>query len=807
MSLENSKENVETTTEVVEKRIKPTIIRRRSKKVEVKQEAPEEAAPEEDVSPLEAEAQALPVTPGVATVEMPLQPVPTQEGGIQIAAPQQLQTSPPQTPQTESSAVELAAPSEAEKKIGVVGYIDLKTSTAPVERAREDWREKFKRAPRKRRSRAELELEAIQRAGGLKHYADALAPEEQPPVVQNGTPYAMPDRVFQPTYSGKKRKMTRRDFKKTAVTEAKAIKKVIRVEEGISVSALSQSVGIKAGEIIKKLMSLGIMATVNQIIDVDTATLIADEYGFKIEHTAFKEEDVLVEPEAHASALNLQSRPPVVTVMGHVDHGKTSILDVIRKSSVASGEAGGITQHIGAYEVKHDRGTITFLDTPGHEAFTMMRARGAQVTDIVVLVVAADDGIMPQTVEAIAHSKAAGVPIIVAINKIDKADAQPDRVKQALTEHGLVPEEWGGDLLCVHTSAKTEEGIARLLETILLQSEMLELKSDPTIRAKGIVVEAALDKGRGPVATVLIEEGTLHVGDFVVCGGHEGKVRAMFDGDGKKIEEAGPAKPAAILGLSGVPSAGDEMVMTRDERSARLVAEQRRQRDRERDLYRPTHVSLEDLTKRLEEGESKELGVVLKADVQGSLEAVGDALAKLSTDQVKLTLLHGAVGGITESDIMLASASDAVVLGFNVVADAKARQAAERENIDMRSYRVIYEMIDEVRNAMEGLLAPEEKEVVLGQAEVRDVFKISKVGTIAGCHIIMGKVLRNARARLIRDQVVVFEGKFASLKRFKDDVREVAEGYECGIGLDGFNDIKAGDVIEAFQIEQKKAKL
>jgi translation initiation factor IF-2 len=796
MPEENNKEAVETTTKVVEKRLKPTLIRRRKKEVkEPKEPAPAEAA--------EAMAEAAEAGAAVPAAEG----APPPEGVAEAGAEGAQAASAPAAGEEEAvvgpDGKLLAKPSEAEKQIGVVGYIELKP-TEPTERAREDWREKFKRTPKRRRSKAEMEMEAIQRAGGLKQYAERVETDE---TVPPGTPQAMADRVFQPTYTGKKRRPVRRDFKKTALTEAKAIKKVIRIEEGISVSALSQAVGIKAGEIIKKLMDLGIMATVNQQVDVDTATLIAEEHGFKVEHTAFKEEEILVEPEAHASAENFEPRAPVVTVMGHVDHGKTSILDVIRKSAVAEGEAGGITQHMGAYEVKHSKGVITFLDTPGHEAFTMMRARGAQVTDLVILVVAADDGIMPQTVEAISHSKAAGVPIIVAINKIDKADAQPDRVRQSLTEYGLVPEEWGGDILCVNTSAKTKEGIDQLLETVLLQSEMLELKADPTIRAKGVVVEASLHKGRGPIATVLIQEGTLNVGDYIVCGAYDGKVRAMFDAAGKKMKVAGPSKPAVILGLSGVPGAGDEMVMVTDDRAARLVAEQRRQKERERDLVRPVHVSLEDLAKQMEQGETKELPVVLKADVQGSLEAVGDALTKLSTQQVKLNIIHSAVGGISENDVMLATASDAVVLGFNVVADVKAKQAAEHENIDVRTYRVIYEMIDQVRKAMEGLLAPEEKEVALGQAEVREVFKISKVGTIAGCHVILGKVLRNANARLIRDQVVVFEGKFSSLKRFKDDVREVAEGYECGIGLDGFNDIKSGDIIEAFQIEKKAVKL
>ncbi|MBN1282142.1 MAG: translation initiation factor IF-2, partial [Proteobacteria bacterium] len=800
MSVENEKGQIEIQTQVVEKRVKPTVIRRRAKKVEV--EIPPEAegageapAPSAAESAGEA-AAAAEAAKGEARAALPPQAAEAREpqrrtGTDSIHGPEARGTPGPA----------LSAPSEAERKIGVVGYINLEAAASaaptPVGAVKDTWRDRLKRGPRRRKSRAEIEMETIERSGGLKQFVGASL---------EGAEAAAPgfaDRVFQPVPSSKKKRAVRREFKKTQVTEARAIKKVIRVEDGISVSALSQALGIKAGEIIKRLMALGVMATVNQAVDPETASLIAEEQGYKVEHTAFKEEQILVEPEAHASASNLVHRPPVVTVMGHVDHGKTSILDVIRKSNVVDGEAGGITQHIGAYEVRHPKGTITFLDTPGHEAFTEMRARGAQATDIVVLVVAADDGIMPQTIEAISHAKAAEVPLIVAINKIDKPDAQPDRVKQGLTEHGLVPEDWGGDVICVPTSAKTKQGLDQLLEMILLQAEVLELKADPTLRAKGIVVEAALDKGRGPVATVLIQEGMLRDGDSLVCGLYEGKVRAMFDAEGKKVAEAGLSKPVAILGLTGVPKAGDEMVAVADDRSAKLVAEQRRQKDRERELTGPIHVSLEDLSKQMAEGEAKQLPVILKADVQGSAEAVSEAIEKLSTDKVRLNILHQGVGGITESDVMLASASNAVVLGFNVVQDSKARQAAEREKIDVRCYRIIYEMIDEVRKAMEGLLAPEEKEVALGQAEVREVFRITKVGSIAGCQVVSGKIQRNGLARLVRDQSIVFEGRLSSLKRFKDDVKEVTEGYECGIGLENFNDIKAGDIIEAYIIEKK----
>jgi len=812
MVQDTENEVVTTKTKVVEKRVKPTVIRRRAKKVE----APPK--PEPSTETLAEQAQ---VVPEQEVSEPAVQPQVEEAPGQEAKAPaEKEEVSKPAQPVDSRPAVEappfvpggvkLAKPTDAERKIGVVGHIDLGTTGpagAAAAKAKDDWRERMKRGTRRKKSQAELELEAIQRAGGLLHYAEAV--KDDTSVVQEGgaADAAVGERVFQPVPSTRRRKSARREYKQTQVTERKAAKKVIRIEEGISVSGLSQAMGVRANEIIQKLMALGVMATINQQVDVDTSKLIAEEYGFTVEHTAFKEEEVLVEPDAKVSVENLSPRAPVVTVMGHVDHGKTSILDVIRKANVADGEAGGITQHIGAYEVRHSKGVITFLDTPGHEAFTTMRARGAQATDLVVLVVAADDGIMPQTVEAADHAKAAGVPIVVAINKIDKQNAEPQRVKQSLTEIGLVPEEWGGDTICVPTSAKTKEGIDQLLEMILLQAEVLELKADPTIRAKGIIVESSLDRGRGPVATVLVQEGTLEVGSYIVAGTYEGKVRAMYDATGAQIDKAGPSKPVAVIGLSGVPSAGDDLVGVADDRGARLVAEQRRERDREKSLSRPVHASLEDLSAQLALGDRKELFCILKADVQGSVEAVSDSITKLSTDAVKLTVLHTGVGGITENDVMLASASDAVVLGFNVTPDGKARAAAERENVDVRTYRIIYEMIDEVKKAMEGLLAPEEKEVWIGRADVREVFKITKVGTIAGCQVTSGKIQRNARARLVRDGAIVVDGKLSSLKRFKDDVREVGEGMECGIGIENFNDVKQGDVIEAYIIEKKAATL
>ncbi|MBT3181970.1 MAG: translation initiation factor IF-2 [Deltaproteobacteria bacterium] len=793
-------------TEVVEKRVTGTVIRRRARKsaplppppvtAEVPANEAQQAVSAEvgEVAPVGAAQDVAPPQSEISEEKVVEKKVVKAEDGVADKPDDEVKDG-------ESSVKLDGTVSDEERKIGVVGRIDLEPTQVITEKVKEDWRERIKQGRKKKKSKAELELEAIQKAGGLKRYADNVSYDQPASAVTTG------DRVFQPKPSSRKRRSSRRDFKKTPLTERKAIKKVIRIEDGISVSDISQALGIKANDIIAKLMSLDIMATINQILDVETAQLIAEEAGFTVERTAFQEEEILAEPEAHASAANLASRAPVVTVMGHVDHGKTSILDIIRKSSVADGEAGGITQHIGAYEVQIPKGTITFLDTPGHEAFTMMRARGAQVTDLVILVVAADDGIMPQTIEAIDHAKAAGVPIIVAINKIDKDDAQPDRVRQSLTEHGLVPEEWGGDIICVPTSAKNNEGIDKLLEMALLQAEMLDLKADPTIRAKGIVVEARLDKGRGPVATVLIQEGTLEVGSYIVCGTHGGKIRAMFDFEGNPVKEASLSKPVEVLGLSGTPTAGDEMVGVPDDNAVRMVADQRKQKARERSLGGKVHATLEDLSARMLEGESEELGVIVKADVNGSMEAVSDALVKLSTDKVKLRVLHSAVGGIIESDIMLASASNAIVLGFNVQPDSKAKAASQEEKVEIRTYRIIYEMIDEVRKAMEGLLAPDEKEVELGTAEVRDVFKITKTGTIAGCYVTDGKIQRNAMARLLRDQVVVFEGTLSSLKRFKDDAKEVAEGYECGIGIENFNDIKVGDLIQAYIIEKTAAKL
>lgn len=602
----------------------------------------------------------------------------------------------------------------------------------------------------------------------------------------------------------KRRALPGKEQKRTEITTPKASKRVVRITEGVTVGDLGRSMGVKAGDLIKKLMQLGQMATVNQVLDVDTASLLASEFGYTVENVAFDVEQAIEEEEEVAG--ETVPRPPVVTVMGHVDHGKTSLLDAIRHTSVTAGEHGGITQHIGAYTVEANGRSITFVDTPGHEAFTAMRSRGAKVTDIVVLVVAANEGVMPQTVEAVNHARAAGVPIIVAINKIDLPDANVDRVKQKLTEVGLIPEDYGGDTITVPVSARTGEGIDRLLEMILLQADLMELKANPERSARGTVIESQLDRGRGPVATILIQEGTLGQGDPFVCGTSYGRVRAMANHLGQRVTEAGPSTPVEIFGLSDVPEPGTPFVGVAEESKARQVAEYRRSKRREGELQKTSRVSLEDLSERMRAGEIKELKVILKGDVQGSVEALQNALERLSTPEVKLQVLHGSAGAISETDVTLASASKAIIVGFNVRPEPKAAQLAENEGVEIRLYTVIYEAIDDIREAMEGLLAPTYREKALGRAEVRKTFTVPG-GTVAGSMVLDGKVVRGGNARLVRDGRVVFEGKIGSLKRFKDDAREVQAGYECGIGLENFNDIKPGDVIESYELEAVLRKL
>jgi len=575
-------------------------------------------------------------------------------------------------------------------------------------------------------------------------------------------------------------------------------RELVKLPESVTVGELAAAMRRKTTEVIKALVDLGVMATVNEVLDPTAAKLVADKFHFDVQVRSL-EGDVLEEEETDPA--QLRPRPPVVTVMGHVDHGKTSLLDAIRTTKVAEREFGGITQHIGAYQVDTSHGKVTFLDTPGHEAFTAMRARGAQATDMVILVVAADDGVMPQTVEAINHAKAAAVPILVAVNKIDKPGSDPDRVKRELSSHGLVPEDWGGQTIFIHTSAKRGDGLPQLLEMTALQAEILELRANPGRAGRGVIVEGRLDRGRGPVATALIQSGTLKEGDAVVVGSHSGRVRALFNDRGKKVPSAGPSDPVEVLGLSGVPQAGDTLLVVADERKARQIATVRSERDRLKGKS-ATRITLEDLHKQIEAGEIKELRLVIKADVQGSVEALTESLERLSTDEVKLKVIHSSVGTVTESDVMLASASNAIVLGFNVKADPKASTQAQANGVDMRSYNVIYDAINDVRAALSGMLAPEIRELVLGRAQVRQLFPITKVGTIYGSSVTEGKMVRGARARIKRGETLLGEGVISSLKRFKDDVREVLQGLECGVGIEGIKGVQPNDVIEAFSTEE-----
>ena len=801
---------------IVERRVRVNVIRRRTSRSEVisqgipaKAESPE--APVEIETPLETVSIVSPPAEVEVVPEPAREEPPAEEATpVEAKAVEAVPVPPSVVPEERvAPAVEKAVPvpEEAPRGARVLGRIDLKRTT---------------RVPTPP-PLVPLRPVAVQPGRPLidKEKAARVVPvpgkEVAVPVEEAGKPSKavrhkkrivkkqdMLESRERELRSGrfpkKKRALPGKEQKKTEITVPKASKRVIKMSEVISVGDLARIMGVKAGEVIKKLMGLGMMATINQILDVDTATLVASEFDHQVENVAFDVESALeVEHQVEESETSLQPRPPVVTIMGHVDHGKTSLLDAIRSTNVTAQEAGGITQHIGAYHVQVDGRGVTFLDTPGHEAFTAMRARGAKVTDIVVLVVAADDGVMPQTVEAINHARAAEVPIIVAINKIDKPDANMERVKRGLSEHGLMSEEWGGDATFVPVSAKTKEGIPHLLEMLLLQADILELKANPDKLARGTIIEAKLDRGRGPVATVLVQEGTLRVGDSFVCGVFHGRVRAMIDDKGQKIEVAPPSSPVEILGLQGVPQAGDSFVALTDEAKARQVAEYRHGKQRESELVKTSKISLEDLYDQIKAGDVKELRVVLKADVHGSVEALTEAMNRLSNDEVKLRVIHGSVGGITESDVLLAAASNAIVIGFNVRPEVKGANLAAQEGVDVRLYTVIYEVIADLGAAMEGMLEPTYKEQIHGRVEVREVFNIQGVGTVAGCSVTDGKIQRSSLIRLLRDQVVVHEGKLASIKRFKEDVREVSAGYECGLGIEGFQDIKKGDVIEAYE--------
>ncbi|SCL82924.1 translation initiation factor IF-2 [Sporanaerobacter sp. PP17-6a] len=601
------------------------------------------------------------------------------------------------------------------------------------------------------------------------------------------------------------KKVKKEEAEEKEVKEVKEAKeeKTIQIYDNIIIKDFAEKMEVSPSQVITKLIGLGVMANLNQPIDINSAVIVGKEFGFNVESMKESEEKMDEERlDFEDSPEDLQWRPPVVTVMGHVDHGKTSLLDVIRKTHVTKQEAGGITQHIGASTVTINKKKIVFLDTPGHEAFTAMRARGAQITDIAVLVVAADDGIMPQTIEAINHAKAAGIPIIVAINKIDKPSANIERIKQELVEQGLVPEDWGGDTICVPVSALKKKGINDLLEMILLVAEMQELKANPDRKAVGAIIEGELDKGKGPLATVLVQKGTLKVGDVVVAGSAYGRVRAMFDDVGKRVKKATPSIPVVILGLSEVPEAGEHLYVVDDEKKARLYSEKKKDKFREIQLNANQKVSLDDLFEKIQMGEVKELNVVIKADVKGSIEAVKQSLTKLSVDEVRLNVIHDGVGGITDSDVMLASASNAILIGFNVRPTLSAIDLAKREKVDLRTYRVIYDAIEDIKSAINGMLEPTIKEEVIGRSEIRAVFKVSGVGNIAGIYVLQGKITRNCKVRLIRNDVVIFEGDVSSLKRFKDDVKEISFGYEGGLGLENFNDIKEGDIVESYILKE-----
>jgi translation initiation factor IF-2 len=772
--------------EVEERRIQPTIIRRRKRVTEGEPSVEEGVAAEAPV-PLDAAGE----------------PLPSRKEAAKEAKKE--------APKREPRVVKI--PKERTKPARVVGRVDLKARPEPThpEKAAPVRVEKPQEVPKeapvveilteneKKERKTKKEREELEEKGRkrFRRRREVITFEEEEPeeipAARRG------ERVFTAPRPAKK-KVTTRPRLKTQITTPKAIKKVIKITEVISVGELAQRMGAKVGEVAKRLMDLGVTATVNQTIDVDTAALVATEFGYEVESVAIDVDKILRRVEDTPD--KLLHRPPVVTIMGHVDHGKTLLLDAIRKSRLVDEEAGGITQHIGAYKVELDKGPIVFIDTPGHEAFTAMRARGAQVTDIVVLVVAADDGVMPQTIEAIDHAKAAEVPLVVAINKIDKPEADPERVKRDLTELGLVPEEWGGHTLYAQVSAKKRTGIDDLLELILLQAEMLDLKENPDKPARGVVVEARLDRGRGPVGTVLIHEGTLKGGDIFVAGETYGRVKAMLDDRGNSVHAAGPATPVAVVGFTEIPKAGDEFIGVENEKVAKEISLHRQKRLRGEAEVRPERLSLEDLYDRIQQGETKELRVVLKGDTHGSIQAIQEALERLSTDEVKVEVIHQGVGGISETDVNLAAASDAVIIGFHVSPLGKAKRVAEQEQVDIRVYNIIYEVIEDVEKALKGLLGPIKKEVVLGRAQVREIFRVSKIGVVAGSYVTEGKLVRGADARLFRNGDVVHEGKVSSLRRFKDDVREVQAGYECGVGVEGYEAWEAGDIIEAFTYEE-----
>ena len=793
------KENIEET------RIKPTVIRRRRTKAKVE---PAEAQPEEAETPPEEIEKPVDEEPVAADAEAAEEkeaeePVADEKPAAKKAAkpkkkavkkePSAKIIKLPVTPVEKPAKKRKAPAKEAAAKVEKLSARKKALAPEPMPEAESAPAGGRKKKRKKKGEEPDVDKKFLKKKISFRRKA----------VIEGEDLYSQGYRPRKQRKLAKGKKMA--TGQKTQITVAKAIKRRIKIDEAIVLADLAKRMGIKSSEIIKSMMAMGSMATVNQTIDYETAVLIASEFDYEVERASFEEDTVLKQeiddPE------KLAPRPPVVTIMGHVDHGKTSLLDVIRKSRISEMEAGGITQHIGAYNVTTDKGQIAFLDTPGHEAFTAMRARGAQVTDIVVLVVAADDGVMPQTIEAINHAKAAEVPIIVAINKIDKQNAEPEKVQRELAEIGLTPEDWGGETIYVSVSAKQAEGIDELLEMILLQAEVLELKANPDKLAAGHVVEAKIDPGRGAVATILVREGTLSAGDPVVCGLHYGRIRAMLDDRGAQVESAGPSIPVEIVGLSGVPMAGDEFLALKDEKNAKQVSEHRQQKQRSKELAQSSRMNLDKLFERMQEGEVKDLNLILKADVHGSIEALNDSLTKLSNDEVNINVVHSATGTIAESDVSLATVSNAIVIGFNVRPSPKVQTLANDEKVDMRFYDVIYNVIKDIKNAMAGMMASTFEERILGSAEVREVFQIPKIGNIAGCYVTDGKIERGQNLRLLRDGVVVYTGKNSSLRRFKDDVKEVQAGYECGIGIENFNDIKVGDAIECFYLEEIRPEI
>jgi translation initiation factor IF-2 len=815
---------------VEETRVKPTVIRRRRKKVTVKaapepepkpeetvaETAAEEVSAEKEIEDKEAAEEAAPAgtqEPSVEDLE-PVEKKPADEtvAEAKVEEPKEPKKKKPKKPvkkvKKEESAKIIKLPIKPVEQPPVekpAGKETVVTKVAPLPAGKvtklkptdEDEDQPPKEAKKKKWKKKGEETEQDRR------FLKKKISFRKKSVVEGQDLYDEGYRARKPR-KGAKAKLPV-TAQKTQITTAKAIKRRIKIDDAIILSDLAKRMGIKASEMIRALMGMGVMATVNQSIDFDTAVLVATEFNYEVERASFEEEEILRQKADDPEKMS--ERPPVVTIMGHVDHGKTSLLDVIRKTRITDLEAGGITQHIGAYHVNTDRGQIAFLDTPGHEAFTAMRARGAKITDIVVLVVAADDGVMPQTTEAINHARAANVPIIVAVNKIDKANADIDRVKRELSENGLTPEDWGGDTIFVNVSAKQRLGIDDLLEMILLQAEVLELKANPDKKALGHVVEAKIDSGRGPVATVLVREGTLRNGDPVVCGIHYGKIRAMLNDLGAQVESAGPSIPVEVLGLSGVPMAGDELIALEDERSAKQVSMHRGQKQRSKELAQTNRLSLDKLYEQMQQGEVKDLNIILKADVHGSIEALIEALTKLSNDEVKVNVVHSASGTISESDISLATVSNAIIIGFNVRPTPKVQSFATEENVDMRFYNVIYDVIKDVKGAMVGMMESTYEEHVLGSAEVREVFQIPRVGAIAGCYVTDGKIERGQNLRVIRDGVQLYNGKNSSLRRFKDDVKDVQAGYECGIGVENFNDIKVGDVLECYYLQEIKPQI